>query len=96
MEEKPAEFEFSSKKAGRERFITSRIKELVGRLEKAEDNVKECLNNFATFIFSLFYKHRHIWDRFVESMAHLDCLCSLSLVSFNNDHLGSSCRPEVV
>jgi len=90
---KPAEFEFSSKKQNRERFVTKKTRELVARLEQVEDQVKQILSVFACFLFGFFYNHHKVWDRFIEGLAQLDCLCSLSLTSFVSD--GVMCRPNL-
>jgi len=90
---KPKEFEFSSKKQGKERFVTQKIKDLVEKLEDAEDRLKNALNLFTCFLFSYFHKHHKVWDRFIEGLSQLDCLCSLSLTSFLAD--GDMCRPEI-
>ncbi len=92
-ERKPKDFEFSSKKIGKERFITKEIKLLVDRLELAETNLKGKLNFFICSLFSYFYKHRKVWDRIIEGLSQLDCLASLSLVSFCC--FGIMCRPKL-
>ena len=90
---KPKDFEFSSKKQDRERFVTQPIKQLVEALEEVEERLKQTLNVFVCFLFNYFHKHYAVWDRFIESLAQLDCLCSLSLTSFMAD--GTMCRPNL-
>ena len=90
---KPKEFEFSSRRQDRDRFITNRIKGLVDQLEEAEEKLRQTKNFFVCFVFSYFYKHHAVWDRFIEGLAQIDCLCSLSLTSFLAD--GVMCRPEI-
>lgn len=90
---KPKDFEFSSKKDNRERFVTSKIKKMVEELEEAEERLKNAMNMFSHFLFSFFHKNYKVWDRFIEGLATLDCLCSLSLTSFLAD--GDMCRPEL-
>jgi DNA mismatch repair protein MSH6 len=48
---KPKEFEFSSARAGYQRFITPETKAFVERLEKAEDTLKDSMAPFLTAIF---------------------------------------------
>ena len=93
MYKKPDDFEFSSKKAGKERYITPRIKELVPKLEVAEEELRIALNIFIWTVFRRFHGYYHVWDKFIEALAQLDCLCSLSTASFQSD--GIMCRPEV-
>jgi DNA mismatch repair protein MSH6 len=66
---------------------------MVELLEDAEDRLKHSLNVFTSFLFNHFHQNYKVWDRFVEGLAQLDCLCSLSLTSFLSD--GLMCRPEV-
>jgi len=91
---KPADFEFSSKRQGRERFVTKKTTQLVQHLEEVEEQIKQILSGFAYFLFGFFYNHHKVWDRFIEGLAQLDCLCSLSVTSFVSD--GVMCRPDVV
>lgn len=90
---KPTDFEFSSKKGDRERFITPTIKRMVDDLEELEDKLKFAMATFTTFLFNYFHKHYKVWDRFIEAIGTLDCLCSLSLTSFLAE--GDMCRPEL-
>ena len=90
---KPSDFEFSSRKQDKERFITKKTTELVERLEEVEERKKQILSVFVCFMFNYFYKHHKVWDRFIEGLAQLDCLCSLSKTSFVSE--GNICRPEL-
>ena len=90
---KPKDFEFSSRKDDRERFITPKIKRMVEELDAAEEKLKNAMNTFTVFLFSYFHRHYKVWDRFIEALGTIDCLCSLSQTSFLAD--GDMCRPEV-
>lgn len=90
---KPKQFEFSSKKQDRERFVTQEIKDLVEKLEEVEERLKVMLNLFVCFLFSHFHRHYPVWDRFIDGIAQLDCLISLSKTSFVAD--GAMCRPQL-
>jgi len=90
---KPKDFEFSSKRQDRERFVTQHIKDLVEKLEEVEEKLKMMLSLFACFLFSHFHRHYPVWDRFIDGIAQLDCLCSLSRTSFIAD--GVMCRPQL-
>jgi DNA mismatch repair protein MSH6 len=52
---KPKEFEFSSQKQGYQRFCTPESKQLVERLEVAEDRLKDAMSPFLTAIFFKFH-----------------------------------------
>lgn len=90
----PSEFEFTSKRNGYQRFRTSEIKDLVYKLETVEEKEQQQLTNFVCFLFKQFHENFRTWDAFVSILAELDCLCSLSLVSFFSN--GIMCRPQVV
>jgi len=90
---KPEDFEISSKKKGYERFVTEKIRHLRSKLEDAEEKLQAMLKLFVCFVFRYFYTFNKVWDCFIKGLAQLDCLCSLSTVSFNCD--SDMCRPEV-
>ena len=90
---KPPSFEFTSRRKGYERFITQRIRDLLSTLEEAEDRLKNLLSVYVCFVFKHFHSYHRVWDRFINNIAQLDCLSSLSVVSFQSD--GVMCRPEV-
>lgn len=87
---KPAGFEFSSKRAGFSRYISPVVKKQVKELEKLEEELKSQMGLFIGFFFEEFKKKQRIWQRFVEIIAELDCLISLSEYSF----LGQKVRPR--
>ena len=80
-EKKPPEFEFSSAKLGFQRFTTRYTREVVDRLEIAEDRLKEIMCPFLTAIFSKFHDHKIMWLQILNILTELDCLCSLSIAS---------------
>lgn len=45
-------------------------------------------------MFKQFHENYRIWDEFVSILAELDCMCSLSIVSFFAG--GVMCRPKLV
>ena len=90
---KPTDFDISSKKKGYERFVTQKIRDLVAKLEDAEGRLQDLLKLFVCFVFRYFYTYHKVWDCFIKGLAQLDCLCSLSIVSFTTDE--EMCRPEV-
>jgi len=90
---KPADFEISSKKKGYERFVTEKIRLLVNKLEDAEEKLQASLKLFVCFVFRYFYTYNKVWDHFIKGLAQLDCLCSLSTISFTSD--SDMCRPEL-
>jgi len=90
---KPEDFEFTSAKAGYQRFLTEEIREMVKELEEVEDEMKKDLKTFAEDVFRYFRESYNSMDAFLAILSELDVLSSLSLVSFNAD--GVMCRPEV-
>ena len=88
---KPEDFEFTSKRSGFERFRTEAIKELVSKLEDSENQTKKQQAEFSRFLFHRFYEYHPIWNRLLQILSELDCLCSLSVVSFVSD--GVMSRP---
>lgn len=93
VKQKTEEYEFTSSKKGFQRFRTPEIKKLVYELETLEESEKEERYNFVCFLFKQFHENYQVWDSFVSILAELDCLCSLSLVSFFSS--GVMCRPEL-
>lgn len=59
-----------------------------------EDKIKEDIKDFAQFIFNYFRESYNSWDTLNSILAELDCLCSLSVVSFYSD--GIMCRPNLL
>lgn len=53
---KPREFEFTSQRKGFERFHTQEIKDLVDRLETAEEQLKDAMIPFLCAIFTRFHE----------------------------------------
>jgi DNA mismatch repair ATPase MutS len=47
-------------------------------LEKIEDEAKLQMGLFVGFFFEEFKKKQKIWQRFVDIIAEIDCLISLS------------------
>ncbi len=90
---KPKEFDFTSKRKGYERFITQKIRDLTDELEEAEYKLKNLLSVYVCFVFRYFYSKHRIWDRFICGLAQLDCLCSLSITSFQDSEI--MCRPQL-
>lgn len=67
------------------------IKELVGDLEEAEDNLQDALTPFLTAIFGNFYAKKAIWLQILQIITELDCLASLAATSGRSAH--TMCRP---
>ena len=47
------------------------MKEMIERLEAAEDNKKKALTEFTLFIFEYFHKNYKTWDKLILIMAEL-------------------------
>ena len=90
---KPEDFEFTSARAGYQRFLTEEIKEIVKELEEVEELMKKNLKTFAEDVFRYFRENYNSLDSFHAILAEIDCLCSLSMISFNSD--GIMCRPDL-
>ena len=88
---KPKDLEFSSSKAGYQRFLTNESRELVDRLEVAEDKLKDAMAPFLTAIFSKFHSKKSMWLQVLAILSELDCLAALSIVSGHSDV--PQCRP---
>ncbi|EAR96989.1 MutS domain III protein (macronuclear) [Tetrahymena thermophila SB210] len=79
---KPKNFDFTSKAGKYQRFQTKELRELIAELDEAEDVQKKELKEFCRFIFKEFYESYKTWDTLINILAELDCLISLSRVSF--------------
>ena len=55
---------------------------MVAELEELEEEKKSQLKTFVNFFCLEFSKKKNIWERFVRVLAELDCLFSLSIVSY--------------
>ncbi len=80
---KPDAFEFTSSKAGFQRFHTTEIKINLNKLEILQKETKKLLFNFLKDLYQTFKENFLIWGRIIAILAELDCLCSLSKVSFD-------------
>ena len=88
---KPKDFDFSSARAGFQRFQTATTKALVEQLEVAEDKLKDAMAPFLTAIFSKFHTKKSMWLQILSILGELDCLASLSIVSGHSEV--PQCRP---
>eukprot|EP00347_Sterkiella_histriomuscorum_P021958 403332180 len=91
---KPADFEFTSQRNGYQRFHTKEIKQYVEELEVVEEKLKDDLTPFLCALFQKFHEHKDLWNRTMNVITELDCLCSLSIVS--GQSVGDMCRPQFV
>lgn len=78
---KPKEFELTSTKQGFERFHTLEIKNIVDRLEDAEEALKSDMVPFLCAIFSRFHEKKDTWTSLVSIITEIDCLMSLAVTS---------------
>ena len=76
---RPADMIFTSKRAGHSRYVTHESRKLVGNIEYIEGKLKEQMGLFVGYFFEEFRKKQRIWEGFIEVLAELDCLISLSL-----------------
>jgi len=91
---RPSDFEYTSKKAGYQRFYTKELKGVVKELEVAEDDVTAALNPFLWNLFSTFYENKTVWDQAVSCLGQLDCFCALAFVSAESGV--EMCRPQII
>ena len=54
---------------------------MIDELELAEEKLKDALTPFLCAIFQKFHEYKDIWNRALDVITELDCLCSLSIVS---------------
>ena len=66
---------------GFQRFSSVRQKELVDRLEAAEELQKEALAPFLSSIFMKFHEHKQMWLQVLAIVTEIDCLTSLAITS---------------
>lgn len=71
--------------------MTPQTKDLVERLEKAEDALKDSMAPFLTAIFQKFHSHKSTWLQCLAVLTEIDCLASLAIVSGQSDV--PMCRP---
>lgn len=93
---KPEFLEFTSAKAGYQRFLTKEIKEKVKILEEYEKELKSSVDDFFKVLHKIFKSNFKNWDKAIQIFAELDCLLSLSLLidepnfsrpSFNKENI---------
>lgn len=63
-------------------------------LDEVEDQQKKEMKEFCCFTFNEFYTSHRVWDALVSIICELDCLSSLSRLSFALAD-GTMCRPEL-
>ena len=67
---------------------------MIDELEVAEEKLKDALTPFLCAIFQRFHEHKELWNRALDVVTELDCLCALSIVSSqSNDEM---CRPKFI
>jgi DNA mismatch repair protein MSH6 len=77
---KPSDYELTSARNGFERFYTHPLRNLVYKLEIAEEKLKEQMKPFVIQLLRDFYQHSERWRKAIMAVAELDCLCSLAKV----------------
>ena len=75
---------FVSKRSGYSRYATAESRKLVSDLEYIENQVKEQMGLFVGYFFEEFRKNQKVWESYVEILAELDCLVSLSVYSMHS------------
>lgn len=77
---KPDDYELTSARSGFERFYTDPLRNLVYKLELAEEKLKEQMKPFVVSLLQDFYQQSERWRKAIMAIAELDCLCSLAKV----------------
>ncbi|KAL4491712.1 hypothetical protein ABPG73_013515 [Tetrahymena malaccensis] len=98
-DKKPADFELTSLTKKTQRFHTPQLKQLINKQLLLQDQLKQYLGDFTCIIFDEFFKNRNNWNQIVSVIAEIDCLISLSQVSFHEtmiQKLGFMTRPIIV
>ncbi|KAL4506669.1 hypothetical protein ABPG72_000240 [Tetrahymena utriculariae] len=98
-DKKPAEFELTSITKKTQRFHTPQLKQLINKQLLLQDQLKQYLGDFTCVVFDEFFKFRNNWNQIVSVVAEIDCLISLSQVSFHEtmiQKLGFMTRPVIV
>ena len=90
---RPDNFEFSSKKKGFLRYQTEEIRQFVKEQNRIDDDILIRSLNLIGKLFQQFYSYHQIWDIFIQILSELDCLCSLSEISFSKEI--QMTRPEI-
>lgn len=80
--EPPSSWTFSSRRNGYSRYLTGESRNLVAELEELEEEKKSQLKIFVNFFCMEFSRKKSVWERFVRVIAEIDCLFSLSIVSY--------------
>lgn len=91
---KPANLEFVSCGPYVERFHTAEIKENLIVLEGLEREQSRYLFVFLKQIYSYFMENSFLWQQLIHTLAELDCLCSLSKISFDPDFTYPMTKPK--
>lgn len=90
---RPKELEFTSRKEGYQRFHTATIRNLVAKLETAEEIKTNSITPFICGIFAKFHGLHLVWSQLIRCLSELDCLFSLATVSLGKETM---CRPEFI
>ncbi len=77
----PSSWRFLGKRKGFRRYHTPKIKSLLDKLEPAELEKADALQDFVRALFAEFDKNRSKWQRAVSIAAEIDCYLSLAMVS---------------
>ena len=64
---------------------TEEIKDIILRLERKEESLKNANTKFNTVVFMKFYEKSSIWNQYINCLSTLDCLANLSIVSAQSD-----------
>jgi len=93
---KPVHYIFTSSCAGYQRFYTEEIKENIDKIENLKRSIQKTLLNFVKEIYKIFQENSNIWQRMIDILSELDCLCSFSKVSFDAWTSYSMSRPNFI
>ena len=91
---KPNGWDITSQRKGFERFHTQTLRDLVDRLEIAEEALKDAMIPFLCAIFTRFHEHKDMWDKILNVITEVDCLISLSIASGQQET--SMARPQLI
>ncbi|CAD7704171.1 unnamed protein product [Ostreobium quekettii] len=90
----PHDFELAAQRKGFNRYMSPELRDLVAKLEEAEEQCETELSNILQALVKRFISQCSLWSTAVEVTSQLDALMSLASASANMD--GAMCCPTFV
>ena len=93
---KPVNFMFTSSRPGFQRFYTEEIKEDINEIDNLKKLAQKALLAFVKDLYKIFREYASTWQRAIDVLAELDCLCSLSKLCYEAGRKHPMTRPNFI